>query len=336
MNQRIPDISIVVPVYRSEACLPALAAAVDAALNRVNLSYELLLVNDGSPDKSWSVIQQLATRYSTIVGFNHRRNFGQDNAILTGIRNATGGAIVIMDDDLQHSPDDVPKLYAELNRTGADVVYAHFASKKQKTWKKIGSWVNGKFAEWLIDKPANIYMSPFKVVRREVAELIAAFDGPFPYVDSLLFQVTDRFSSIQAEHYPRIAGRSTYTFAKSLNVWSRLAFSFSVKPLRIVTWVGAAALIASMVGALMIVILRLLYPTDFGNSAAGWASLMVMILIIGGLQMLFLGIIGEYSGRTHININRKPQSVVADTTRGEPGRFELPAFRRRQDDRCTS
>ena len=106
-----------------------------------------------------------------------------------------------MDDDLQHSPDDIPKLYAEMNRSGADVVYAHFMEKKQKAWKKIGSWINGKFAEWLIDKPANIYMSPFKMVRREVAELDCGVRGPFPYVDSLLFQVTNRFSSIQTEHH---------------------------------------------------------------------------------------------------------------------------------------
>jgi glycosyltransferase involved in cell wall biosynthesis len=277
----------------------------------------MVLVNDGSPDGSWSVIQRLARRYPTLVGFNHRRNFGQDNAILTGIRNSTGRAIVIMDDDLQHSPDDIPRLYDAMNQSGADVVYAHFEEKKQKAWKNAGSWINGKFAEWLIDKPANIYMSPFKIIRRDVAELITAFDGPFPYVDSLLFQVTERFSHIDTEHHPRFAGPSTYTFMRSLNVWSRLAFSFSVKPLRLVSWVGVTALVLSLLGVVMIVIARLLDPEDFSNSAAGWASLMIMVLVMGGLQMLFLGILGEYSGRTHVNINRKPQSVVAETTRGE-------------------
>ena len=144
-----------------------------------------------------------------------------------------------------------------MNRSGADVVYAHFIEKKQKAWKRIGSWINGKFAEWLIDKPANIYMSPFKIVRGEVAELIGAFDGPFPYVDSLLFQVTNRFSFIRTEHHARLAGPSTYTFVKSLSVWSRLAFSFSVKPLRLVSWVGIAALLISMVAALIIIVARL-------------------------------------------------------------------------------
>ena len=215
MDRRIPDISVVVPVYRSEASLPALAAAVDKALNAAKLSYELILVNDGSPDRSWLIIKQLATRYPTIIGFCHRRNFGQDNAILTGIRNASGRAVVIMDDDLQHSPDDIPKLYEEMNRSGADVVYAHFIEKKQKAWKRIGSWINGKFAEWLIDKPANIYMSPFKIVRGEVAELIGAFDGPFPYVDSLLFQVTNRFSFIR-DRASRKAGRTKHVHVREI------------------------------------------------------------------------------------------------------------------------
>jgi glycosyltransferase involved in cell wall biosynthesis len=323
-----PNISVVVPVYRSESSLPALVAAVDKALNDAKLSYELVLVDDGSPDNSWLAIQQLAARHPTVIGFNHRRNFGQDNAILTGIRNASGQAVVIMDDDLQHSPDDIPSLYAELDRSSADVVYAHFTHKKNsKAWKNVGSWINGKFAQWLIDKPANIYMSPFKIIRREVAELISTFDGPFPYVDALLFQVTNRFSYIQTEHHKRLSGSSTYTFMKSLNVWSRLAFSFSVKPLRLVAWVGIAALLASVVGALMIVVMRLIYPAAFSDSAAGWASLMVAVLVVGGLQMLFLGILGEYAGRTHININHKPQSVVAETTRDEPDRLRKVAFR---------
>lgn len=327
VDRRIPDISVVVPVYRSEASLPALADAVDQALSAAKLSYELILVNDGSPDRSWLIIKQLATRYPAIIGFCHRRNFGQDNAILTGIRNASGRGVIIMDDDLQHAPEDIPKLYEEMNRSGADVVYAHFIEKKQKAWKRIGSWINGKFAEWLIDKPANIYMSPFKIVRGEVAELIAAFDGPFPYVDSLLFQVTNRFSFIRTEHHARLAGPSTYTFVKSLSVWSRLAFSFSVKPLRLVSWVGIAALLISVMAALIIVVASLLDPEDFGNSAAGWASLMVMVLVIGGLQMLFLGILGEYVGRTHININKKPQAIVAETTGREAAPVQQVAIR---------
>jgi undecaprenyl-phosphate 4-deoxy-4-formamido-L-arabinose transferase len=174
------DISVVVPVYRSENCLEALERAISAAMHAAQLSYELILVDDASPDGSWKCIQTLAKANPNVKGLSHRRNFGQDNAILTGLRVASGIALVIMDDDLQHSPNDIPKLYAEFLRSGADVVYAHFINKRHRTWKKLGSWFNGKAAEWLIDKPANIYLSPFKIISREAADLLTAFDGPLP------------------------------------------------------------------------------------------------------------------------------------------------------------
>src|SRR5205085_4170681 len=138
----------------------------------------------------------------------------------------------IMDEDCQHAPEHIHKLYAELERSKADVVYAHYRRKSQAGCKNLGSWFNGKVAESLINKPADIYLSPFKILRREIVELITSFEGPYPYVDSLLFQVTNRFSFIETEHQKRFAGSSTYTFRKSFRVWSRLAVSFSVKPLQ--------------------------------------------------------------------------------------------------------
>src|SRR5262245_16392480 len=213
------------------------------------LSYELILVDDASPDGSWKCIQRLAEANPNVKGLSHRRNFGQDNAILTGLRVASGVAIVIMDDDLQHSPDGIPKLYAEFVRSRADVVYAHFINKHHRTWKKLGSWFNGKLAEWLIDKPANIYLSPFKIISRDIADLVTAFDGPYPYFDGLLFQVTNRFSFIKVEHRARVADESNYTFGKSLHVLGRLAYSYSVKPLRLVTALGVVAFMFGSHGA---------------------------------------------------------------------------------------
>jgi polyisoprenyl-phosphate glycosyltransferase len=307
------DISIVVPVYRSEDCLVALETAVDEAMRTAALRYELLLVDDGSPDGSWSVIRKLAERNAAVTGLRHRRNFGQDNAIMTGLRHATGGAVVIMDDDLQHSPADIPRLYAALAQSGADVVYAHFSTKRQAWWKNVGSWFNGKFAEWLIEKPADVYLSPFKIVRREVIDLVTTFDGPYPYVDGILFQVTDRFSSIPAEHHERFSGTSGYTVFKSVQTWGRLAISFSVRPLRLVTWMGFLACFLGFLGAALIIVLRVVNPDEFAGQAAGWASLIVSALVLSGMQMLSLGLLGEYVGRTYANISRKPQAAVAET-----------------------
>src|SRR5215470_14314966 len=170
-TKRDPYLSIVVPVYGSEDCLEALIAAIDGEMGSTGLSYEVVLVNDGSPDRSWQVIEAICDSNLNIIGVDLRRNFGQDNAILTGLGLAEGRYIAIMDDDLQHHPRYLPMLVAEIDK-GADVVYADFSAKRQSLWKNLGSWFNGKVAEWVIDKPKDIYMSPYKIIRREVAGLI--------------------------------------------------------------------------------------------------------------------------------------------------------------------
>src|SRR5262249_21147915 len=160
------------------------------------------------PDGSWAVVEDLCRSCPRVVGIDLRRNYGQDNAILTGLRFARGQVVAIMDDDLQHNPADLPALMARLD-DGADVVYAAFRVHRQRAWKRLGSWLNGKLAEWVLDKPPGIYLSPYKVLRREVAELISLYHGPFPYVDGLLFQVTRNFATVVVEHHPRHAGAST-------------------------------------------------------------------------------------------------------------------------------
>ena len=307
------DLSVVVPVYRSELCLEALVKAIAAALS--DRTYEVVLVNDYSPDGSWQVIESICESNPNVIGVDLRRNFGQDNAILTGLRIARGKYIAIMDDDLQHDPADLPALVNEIER-GADVVYGDFRTKHQKLWKNLGSWFNGKVAEWVIDKPKDIYLSPYKLIRKEVAELICEYDGPAPYVDGLLFQVTSRMSHIPVEHHSRYAGASSYTFWKSVRVWGRLAFSFSVAPLRLVTWFGFTFAILGLLLAAAVISYRLLYPQDFSQNAVGWASLMVALLLVGGIQMIFFGILGEYAGRMFLRVSNKPQTAVRTILNG--------------------
>ena len=306
-----PDLSIVVPVYRSEECLAALIEAVDEALNPTNRDYEVVLVNDCSPDNSWGVIEAICRSNTRVVGIDLRRNFGQDNAIITGLRLSRGKYAAIMDDDLQHHPRDLPALLEKIEE-GADVVYADFGVKQQKLWKNFGSWFNGKVAEWVINKPKEVYLSPYKIIRREVVEQICNYDGPDPYIDGLLFQITSRVSQIPVEHHPRYAGQSTYTFWKSLRVWARLAFSFSARPMRLVSWFGFAFATLGLLLAVLVVLYRILLPEDFSPNAVGWASLMVALLVLSGIQMLFFGILGEYTGRTFVRVNNKPQAAIRE------------------------
>jgi polyisoprenyl-phosphate glycosyltransferase len=305
------DLSIVVPVYRSEECLPALISAIDSALAETRWTFEVVLVNDGSPDGSWRVIESLCGSDPRVVGVNLRKNFGQDNAILTGLRLACGRYVAVMDDDLQHDPHDLLALLDKIDQ-GFDVVYARFVTKHQKLWKNLGSWFNGRVAEWVIAKPRDVYLSPYKVIRKEVADLLCDYGGPDPYIDGLLFQVTSAMAQIPATHHPRFAGHSTYTFWKSVRVWTRLAFSFSVKPLRLVSWFGLGFATLGMVFAVLVILYRLLFPEDFPTGAVGWASLMVALLVIGGIQMFFFGILGEYAGRTYLRVNDKPQAAIRE------------------------
>jgi len=304
-----PDLSIVVPVYRSEDCLDALVAAIEKEMTPTGRHFEVVLVNDFSPDNSWAVIESLCDAHPNVVGVDLRRNFGQDNAIITGLRITRGKYVAIMDDDLQHHPRDLPALINKIEE-GSDVVYADFSLKQQKLWKNLGSWFNGKVAEWVINKPKDIYLSPYKIIRKEVVEMICEYDGPDPYIDGLLFQITARIAQIPAEHHSRHAGKSTYTFWKSVRVWARLAFSFSAKPLRVVSWFGFVLAGLGLLLALVVISYRLFFPEDFGPAAVGWASLMVAILIVSGIQMIFFGVLGEYTGRTFRRVNNKPQTAI--------------------------
>jgi undecaprenyl-phosphate 4-deoxy-4-formamido-L-arabinose transferase len=311
-SEQSPHLSITVPVYRSENCLEPLVAAIDAALAPTGWAYEIILVNDCSPDRSWQVIESLCQRHSHIVGIDLRKNFGQDNALLTGVRFARGKYVAIMDDDLQHDPQDLLALVATMEKERADVVYANFTVKYQKLWKNLGSWFNGKVAEWVLAKPKGIYLSPYKVIRKDVVDLICSYDGPEPYLDGLLFQVTSRITQIPASHHRRHSGSSNYNFWKSFRVWVRLATTFSVKPLRIVSGFGFFFAVLGVLLTFVVVFYRLLFPENFSESVAGWASLMVAVLVVGGIQMFFFGVLGEYVGRTYHRVNNKPQTAIRE------------------------
>jgi undecaprenyl-phosphate 4-deoxy-4-formamido-L-arabinose transferase len=310
-----PDLSIVIPVYCSEGCLVALYNAIVEALTPTGLSHELILVNDCSTDQSWQVIKSLCKASPQVMGVDLRRNFGQDNAILTGIRLACGKYIAIMDDDLQHHPKFLPALVQKIEE-GADVVYANFQTKHQKLWKNVGSWINGKIAEWVLYKPKGIYLSPYKAICKDVAESICCYAGPTPYIDGLLFQVTSKIAQVPAEHYPRFDGRSSFSFLQSVGVSARLAFSFSVRPLRLISWCGFVFAVCGILLIACIIGYRLLFPELFTAEAVGWASLMVAILFAWGLQMIFFGTLGEYTGRTYLVVTGKPQAAIREVVNG--------------------
>ncbi len=323
--QKMSDvkITVVIPVYNSEDCLDKLTRRLTNVLDNLGKTYEIILVNDGSPDNSWKKIAELSEVYDKIKGINLRRNFGQDNAIMAGLNYSSGESVIIMDDDLQHDPADIPSLLSGLGK-GDDVCYTHFSSKKQSWSKNLGSWFNDKVANVILKKPKEIYLSPYKVIKREVVDEITKYDGPYPYIDGLLFRVTQNIAQVTVEHHERYAGKGNYNLGKSIRVWLRLATNFSVLPLRIATFLG---FVCSGIGLILALFFIIQHFVD-GGAPSGWASLIVAVLFLGGIQLITIGIIGEYVGRLFLHHSREPQFVVNEVTgkvenrRKNSGRFE--------------
>ncbi len=305
------ELSIVVPVYRSSKTLPNLAKEIHNALNETYTHFELILVNDCSPDNSWNVIENLSTQYPFIMGINLRKNVGQDNAILAGLNMARGETVVIMDDDLQHSPSDIPALCDKLEEE-FDICYAHFPEKKQAFWKNSGSWLNGKLAQWVIAKPKHIYLSPYKAVTGELVSEMIKYHGPFPYIDGIIWRITSRCTQIPILHHKRLEGEGNYNLWKSLKIWSNLLTGFSVKPLRFITLIGFMTSGISFLMGLFFLIAHLFdaYPVK------GWTSLAISLSFFSGLQLTCLGMLGEYLGRTYLRISDQPQFSIATITQG--------------------
>jgi polyisoprenyl-phosphate glycosyltransferase len=299
------QLSIVVPVYQSADCLSELAFRVRQEIGSNFETYELILVNDNSPDKSWDVIVQLTQEYDFITGVNLRKNVGQDNAIMAGLHYASGDVVIIMDDDLQHDPSDIPALYKQA-QNGFDVVYAHFRKKKQALWKNVGSWFNDRVAMLLLGKPKHIYMSPYKAIRREVVNELIKYDGPYSYVDGLIFTITSNLAQISATHRPRFAGTSNYNLLKSIGVWLKLATGFSAIPLRIAMVVGGTMSALSFVMGCYFLLKTLLWE----QMPEGWPSLIVAVFFLGGIQLMGIGAVGEYIARIFITQNKRPQFTV--------------------------
>ena len=309
-QEKQKEISIVIPVYNSCECVAELSRQIADALGSAKISYEQIMVNDCSRDSSWDEIKKEAEKNPNLLGINLRKNGGQDSAILTGLNYAGGKWVVIMDDDLQHSPYDIPKLYEEAKK-GFDVVYANFEAKKQKLWKNLGSWFNGKISEIALDKPKGIYLSPFKIVSGDVVKEMVKFENLFPYIDGLIFQVTRNITQIDIEHHKRELGKSNYNLVKSIKVFLRMLFGFSTMPLNLASYTG---FFSAAVGLVLAIVYAVQYFTGKAD-VTGWTTLVILLLILGGLILVSLGIIGKYLGQMYLTVNRQPKFVVKETTK---------------------
>jgi len=298
-------LSIVIPVYRGAATIGRLVDALSALHPAGGL--EIVLVNDGSPDNSAEICQDLV-RHATIplTYIEHARNFGEHNAVMTGLRHASGAYVITMDDDLQNPPEEVVHLYDHARLGNWDVVYTRYGIKQHAGWRNLGSRFANAVADRLLDKPKGLYLSSFRCMSAFVVQSVTRYQGPYPYVDGLIMQVTQRIDSIEVRHLPRIEGRSNYNLVRLVRLWLNLATSFSLAPLRLAVYAGVFMALLDAAGAVATIVEALFLH----DTPSGWASTMTVILLVAGMQSMILGVLGEYVGRTFLSANGKPQGTV--------------------------
>lgn len=300
-------LSVVIPVYRSEAILPELVRRLEAVLTAIADDFELVLVNDSSPDGSWNVICDLARRHSWIRAINLMRNYGQHNALLCGIRIARYDVIVTMDDDLQHPPEEIPKLLAKLAE-GYDVVYGTPEQEQHGLGRDLASWFTKLALQNVMGAEIARRVCAFRAFRGQVAKAFEHYEGSFVSIDVLLTWGTNRFASIPVNHRPRKQGTSGYTFRKLMTHAMNMMTGFSTMPLQIASLIG---FIFTFFGFLVLAYVLARYFLR-GNPVPGFPFLASIVALFSGAQLFALGIIGEYLARMHFRSMQKPPYVIRE------------------------
>jgi undecaprenyl-phosphate 4-deoxy-4-formamido-L-arabinose transferase len=306
-----PALSFVIPLYNSAETIAPLVKAIEGLA--IEGGHEIVLVNDGSHDRTAEVCRKLVAEAKVpLIYVEHARNFGEHNAVLTGWRHAHGAHVVNLDDDGQNPPDEAVRLWRYAREKELDVVFGHYNQKRHSPWRNFGSWFTNRMTDWAVDKPRGFYLSSFRCVTAFVAREVAAHTGPFPYLDGLILQVTQRLGSLEVRHDERQAGASGYTFRRLVRLWLSAWVNFSVLPLRVATALG---FVFAAIGILALGGVVWLWWHDRGP-AYGFGWLMSALLIFSGSQLLMLGLIGEYVGRRVLSVNQRPQAVVREVVRG--------------------
>lgn len=296
-------ISVCVPVYNGAKTIGKLVEEVGKRLE--GRDFEIVLVNDGSRDDSEEVCSRIAESNPRVVFVALRRNFGEHNAVMCALNHSSGDCCVIIDDDFQNPPEEILKLTALIEK-GYDVAYARYRTKKHNIFRNLGSKFNDLVATALLQKPKDLYLCSFKAISRPLVDEIIKYRGPFPYIDGLLLRSTANIASTYVEHRERAEGESNYTLGKLVSLWLNMFINFSIRPMRIISLAGIATSFFSVVLGVYFLVDKIRNP----STPAGWASLVTLVLFLGGLQTLSLGLIGEYIGKNYLDRNGTPQWTI--------------------------
>ncbi len=300
------ELSFVIPVYNGGSALVGVVEKIHSFFS--DFDFEVVLVNDGSKDDSEQICRGLAEAHPETLTFVHlARNFGEHNAVLAGLNHAVGRYVAVLDDDGQNPPEEVLRLYDEARAKNYDVVYGRYRAKHHSRFRNWGSAFNDRIANWLLRKPPELYLSSFKVMNRFVVDEITQYRGAFPYIDGLILRTTRNLGQTEVEHRDREGAKSNYTLTKLFVLWLNMFLNFSIVPLRVSALLGLVTSGMSLLLLGAIVIDKLFINPDV---TVGLATVLVIVTLFAGVQLVILGAIGEYLGRLFLDHSKTPQFVV--------------------------
>ena len=300
-------LSFVIPCYRSAHTIGAVVQEIaDTVATRSDaFDYEIVLVNDGSPDDVARVIGDLCAEYPQLVFVNLSRNFGQHSALMAGFAQVHGDVVICLDDDGQTPADQCFRLIDKVIE-GYDLVFAEYPKRAQNGFRNWGSRFNAACNHFFFGQPKDLKANSYYACQRFVVDAALQYPNPFPYVTGLLFQSVSRYCNVQVEHRARMEGKSGYNLKKLLSLWLNGVTAFSIKPLRFANYLGWITAVVGFIFAIATVLRKLFHP----EMQAGWSSTIAVMLVLGGIIIALIGVVGEYIGRIYLSINRQPQYVV--------------------------
>lgn len=296
-------LSVIIPVYNSEKTIRPLVEKLQATLSAI--SFEVVMVNDGSRDRSEAVCRQLCETYSNVRFISLRRNYGEFNAVMCGLNWAYGHYCVMIDDDFQNPPEEILKLVEMAESGDYDVVYTYYARKQHSLSRNLGSRLVNWLTSYLLNKPKDLYLSSFKLIRQEVVQEIIKYHGPYPYIDGLIFRITRNIGTVQVAHQKREEGASNYTFNKLVSLFLNILFCYSSLPIRLFVPIGVGLF---SLGFLLLLFLSIQWI--IGPDPKGWQVVTATIIFIGGIQCMLLSVLGEYIGKSFMAQSGQPQYVI--------------------------
>ena len=296
-------LSVIIPVYNSESTIRQLVERLQTALETI--SFEIVMVNDSSRDASETICKQIASTYSNVRFISLRRNYGEFNAVMCGLNWAYGDYAVMIDDDFQNPPEEILKLLSIAENGRYDVVYTHYAKKQHAPHRNFGSKVVNWITSYLLNKPKDLYLSSFKLIKKDVVEEIIKYQGPYPYIDGLIFRITNNIGKVQVSHLKREEGTSNYTWRKLISLFLNILFCYSSLPIRLFMPIGLGLF---LLGSLLLMFL--LGQWVLGPDPKGWQVVTAAIMFIGGIQCTLLSVLGEYIGKSFMAQSGQPQYVI--------------------------